>query len=251
MLRPIEVHDVSSKRIYSEQEAAEVLQRAVRLQEASNKSGEYTPGITIEELKKIASEAGIDAGILEKALAGMGEDERSKLGLFNLTEEFERVVAGEMDPNDYDKILNLLKPGQRGMQQVGRSLSGQGTVGPHMVQLNVESRNGRTKVKVKYLPVFAYLLGLHGPVIGSFIALGLLSEKGLPLLGAAIAAGLLTAGSLAFRWLVKSGRAATRKLTGQIVEAIEEEVDPLRENLSGAKAIAQEHPEQVRQSERS
>jgi hypothetical protein len=89
-------------------------------------------------------------------------------------------------------------------------------------------------VKVKYVPVFAYLIGLHGPLIGSLIAIGALSEKGLPLLGVGIAAALLSAGGVTFNWLVKAGRKAAKKLTGQVVEAIEEEVDPLRSSIASA-----------------
>lgn len=49
------------KRIFSEQEASEILQRAAKLQEEDRESDPaYTPGITAEELERIAHEAGID-----------------------------------------------------------------------------------------------------------------------------------------------------------------------------------------------
>lgn len=236
---------MAGKRIFSEQEASEIIQKAVRMQETSG-TEQYTPGITAEELRKIAQEAGISAEFLEKAIAGIDTEEKSTLGPFSLTEEFERVVEGEMNPEDYDKILNLVKPShQRGISQVGRTLTGIGTTGPHMVHINVESRKGRTKVKVKYSPVFAYLIGLHGPLIGSIIALASTAEHGNVWLGASIAAGLMVIGSGAFNWLVKSGRKAAKKLTGKIVEAIEEEVDPLRSNLSSATTTNAEEPEKL------
>jgi hypothetical protein len=242
---------MAGKRIFSEQEAAKIMQQAVRMQEASAKGEQYTPGITAEELKKIAQEAGIDVAFLERAIAGVDTEEKSTLGPFNLTEEFERVVEGEMNPEDYDKILKLIKPGQtRGVSQVGRTLTGIGTVGPHMMHLNVESRKGRTKVKVKYSPVFAYLIGLHGPVIGSIIAMAATAEKGNVLLGLGIAAGLLAVGSAAFNYLVKAGRAAARKLTGQIVEVVEEE-SGLRGNLAHASAGAASEQEQARVEEKA
>jgi hypothetical protein len=234
---------MSAKRIFSEQEASEIIQKAVRMQETSG-NDQYTPGVTADELRKIAQEAGISAEFIEKAIAGIDIEEKSTLGPFSLTEEFERVVEGEMNPEDYDKILNLVKPNhQRGISQVGRTLTGIGTTGPHMVHINVESRRGRTKVKVKYSPVFAYLIGLHGPLIGSIIALASTAEHGNVLLGVGIAAGLMAVGAGAFNWLVKSGRRAAKKLTGKIVEAIEEEVDPLRSNLSNSSATAQEDRE--------
>ena len=242
---------MAGKRIFSEKEAAEIMQRAVRMQEASAKGESYTPGITAEELKKIALEAGIDVSFLDKAITGLDTEEKSTPGIFGLTEEFERVVEGEMNPEDYDKILNLVKPShQRGISQVGRTLTGIGTVGPHMLHINVESRKGRTKVKIKYTPVFAYLIGLHGPLIGSLIAIGVLSEKGQVLLGVGIAAALLALGGTAFNWLVKAGRRAAKKLTGQIVEAIEEEVDPLRGNLSHSTPVSEQQREQVQVEEK-
>lgn len=228
---------MSKKRVFSEQEATEIMQRAVRLQESSQSGGGYTPGVTLEELKRIAEEAGIDVQYLDKAVIGIDIEEKSTTGIFNLTEEFERVVEGEMDPEDFDKILHLVRRGGKGgMVQVGRTLTGQGNVGVHVVQINIESRKGRTRVKVKYIPLTAYFIGLHGPIIFSVIALGGLIEGGQPWLGAAVAAGLLGVGGTVFKWLVRTGREAAKKLTGQIVEVIEEEVDPLRQNLVDSSA---------------
>lgn len=239
---------MAGKRIFSEQEAAEIMQRAVRMQEQSGTGEQYTPGITAEELKKIALEAGIDASFLERAIAGIDVEEKSTLGPFNLTEEFERVVEGEMNPEDYDRILSIVKPShQRGISQVGRTLTGVGTVGPHMVHINVESRKGRTKVKVKYSPVFAYLIGMHGPLIGSIIALASTAEHGNVWLGVGIAAGLMALGSFAFNWLVKSGRRAAKKLTGKIVEVVEEEAT-LRDNLLQSGKGEEREQEQEREN---
>jgi hypothetical protein len=231
---------MAGKKIFSEQEAAEIMQRAVRMQEQSGTADQYTPGITADELKKIAQEAGIDVAFLEKAIAGIDHEEKSTLGPFNLTEEFERVVEGEMNPEDYDRILNIVKPNhQRGISQVGRTLTGIGTVGPHMVHINIESRRNRTKIKVKYSPVFAYLIGMHLPLIGSIISLALISEHGNVWLGVGLAAGLMALGSAAFNWLVKAGRRAAKKLTGEIVEIVEEEAT-LRDNLSHSTKADQE-----------
>ncbi len=239
---------MAGKRVFSEQEAAEIMQRAVRMQETSPK-GDYTPGITEDELRKIAIEAGIDASFIEKAIAGIDVVEKSTVGPFNLTEEFTRVVEGEIDPDDFDKILGLFGHTQRnGLKQVGRTLSGQATTGAHMVGLSVESRKGRTKINVKYMPVFAYLIGMHGPLIGSAIALAGLIESGQPWLGFGVAAGLLTVGMVAFKALVNAGRKAAKKLTGKIVEVVEEETT-LRSNLSHSSSSSEQEKE--KQTERA
>ena len=111
------------KRVFSEQEATEIMQRAVRLQESSQTGDEYTPGVTLEELQRIAEEAGIDTRFLDKAVAGVDTEEKSTIGVFNLAEEFERVVEGEMDPEDFDKILHLVRRSGKGGHVAGRTHS--------------------------------------------------------------------------------------------------------------------------------
>ena len=226
------------KRVFSEQEASEIMQRAVRLQESSKTGDSYTPGITFDELKRIADEAGIDVQFLNKAVTGVDTEEKSTVGVFNLTEEFERVVEGEMDPEDFDKILHLIRKG--GLMQVGRTLTGQGTMGVHVVKIGVESRNGRTRVRVKYIPLSAYFIGLHMPIILSAVAMGQAVQSGLPWMGVAAIVAMLGIGTGVFHWLVKTGRKAAKKLTGQIVEVIEEEVDPLRKNLQASSSATTE-----------
>lgn len=232
---------MSKKRVFSEQEATEIMQRAVRLQESSKTGDSYLPGVTIDELKRIAEEAGIDLKHIYSAVAGIDTEEKSTKGVFNLTEEFERVVDGEMDPEDFDKILHLVRrSGKGGLMQVGRTVTGQGTVGVHVVQIEVESRHGRTRAKVKYIPLSAYFIGLHMPIILSIVALASQFEAGRPGFGVIGAAAMLGVGTAVFQWLVKAGRRAAKKLTGDIVKVIEQEIDPLRQNLELSTSSATE-----------
>ena len=236
---------MSNKHVFSEQEAGEILRRAVHLQEKSA-SSTYTPGITQEELERIANEAGIDAGFLAKAIAGQGDEEKSTTGLFNMTEEFERVVDGEMDPANFDTISNMVKRnGRSGLVQVGRTLAGQGFSGIHMVTVNVEARKGRTKIRVKYLPFSAYFIGLHLPIIASFGLIGGMAGAGMVWLGVGIAATLLAVGGAVFSAIVRAGRKAAKKLTGEIVERVEDETAELRSNLSHASLGETKEEERV------
>lgn len=239
-----------SHKVFSEQEAAEILQRAVQLQEQSGKGDAYTPGITVDELRRIAQEAGIDPSCVERAIAGLGAEETSKPGPFNLTEEFTRVVEGEISPDNFDRILNLFSHTQKnGLKQVGRTLSGPTASGAHMLSLNVESRKGRTKINVKYLPVFAYLIGLHGPLIASLILLASQVEAGRPWLGVGLAAGILGVGIGVFKGLVNAGRKTAKAMTGKIADVVEEEAAELRENLAAASpASAVTEVQEVKES---
>ena len=116
------------RRVFSEEQAADILQRAARLQEAENSGTPYTPGITEAELMRIATEAGIDPSFLGKALDGMTEPER-KERLLKFVNEAVRVVDGELDPEDFDLVVDGLpthsnnKKG-RTLTQIGRQVSG-------------------------------------------------------------------------------------------------------------------------------
>ncbi|MCH7903366.1 MAG: hypothetical protein IH944_02235 [Armatimonadetes bacterium] len=239
---------MSKNRVFSEQEASEIMQRAVRLQESSSTGEGYTPGVTMDELVRIAEEAGIDPKFLERAASGVDTEEKSTQGVFNLSEEFERVVEGEIDPEDFDQILHLVRrSGKGGMSQVGRTLTGMGYVGVHVVHVDVESRKGRTRIKVRSSPLTAYFIALHGPLIGSFLALMFNIDAGRPWLGFAIAVGLMTIGGSVFKSLINAGKRAAKKLTGQIVEVVEEEVDTLRVNLAEKGETAPAKRAEIRQ----
>jgi hypothetical protein len=54
-----------------------------------------------------------------------------------------------------------------------------------------------------------------------------------------------------FNRLVKAGRQAAKKLTGQIVEAVEEDVDPLRSNLATSHENKEEEKPQETVSEKA
>ncbi|HZH98018.1 MAG TPA: hypothetical protein VEX38_03530, partial [Fimbriimonadaceae bacterium] len=194
------------KRIFSEQEVGEIVRRAVQLQEQAKDAELYTPGITREELSRIAREMGIDPKYLEMAIGTSKVSPDPKRGVFNLTQEFERVVDGELKQEDFDLLLEHVRarPGPHGpsIAQIGRTLSGRSTKGIFSSIIDVTSRKGRTKISVRSSPVFAYLVALHPAVIGSIIAMAAFGEQGSISAGIATAAGLLTVGGIAFKELV-------------------------------------------------
>ncbi len=184
--------------------------------------------MTGDELGRIAAEIGIDPKFLEQAISESGTVQNTK-GKFNLTEEFQRVVETELDPEDFDLITAQAKStstGRRsGLQQVGRTLSGQAWTGSSFAHLNVVSRNGRTKVDVKSNPLFAYLVTFHPAIFASAVTVGVMSHGSQPLLGVGIAAALLTAATLAFKFLVNRGHAAAKVMTDRIVSTIQENAE--------------------------
>lgn len=213
-------------RVFSEKEAGEIVQRAVRLHEAELESTiPYTPGITADELMRVAMEIGVDPKFIEQAMIEGGSAE-SKKGILHLTEEFERVIQGELDPNRFDVILDQLKvmnhKGQ-GATQVGRTLQATHWTGLSQANVQVTSRNGRTRVNVKSNALFAWLFALHPAFIASVITLAGTGESGNILIGLAVTGGLGVAAWAGFRSLLKTGHRRAGELAERLSRTIAEE----------------------------
>jgi hypothetical protein len=207
-----------NERVFSEQEVSDILRRAVELTEAGDER-EYIPGVTESELVRIAEEVGVSPEALKRAMLESGTVD-SKKGLFHLTEEFERVIEGELDPGQFDVIADMIKPlgnaGQPAVAQVGRKLQMSAWTGIGQAKVDVTSRNGRTSLKVKSNALFQMLMTLHPTFIATLITVGSLSEKGMGLLGGAIGVGLMTVGVGAFTWLTRLGHRKAEKLADDL-----------------------------------
>ncbi len=209
-------------RIFSEKEASEILQRAAKLQETSA-DGSYTPGVTIDELARIATEAGIDRKYLEAALTAP-TSASVKTSLLNLIEEHELVIDGELDAEGLAELVDELRQVSkvRMVSAVGNSCQGVVSKGTAYGEFQVSSRRGRTRIRLKQTPFVAYFMGLHVPLILS-LALGAnFAAHGLvwPALFGAL--GLFIAGCGAFYYLAKRGKEQARQLFATIGERLRE-----------------------------
>jgi hypothetical protein len=242
-----------SKRYFSEKEAADLVVRAAKLQEKAGGDA-YTPGVSFEELEKMAAEAGIDPAFLNQAMAGVpsGEEEAKTFLGIPLSTEFERVVDVELPPENFDVVSEMFPPrfmgqgphGARMMnvgQQVGRSLMMQLNQWPAFGQLKLTSRNGKTRITTKSTAFLAYFVGLHAPLILSFVLTMMMmpgerSANVNPAVLIPIIVCLMTAGMAAFTWISKAGQKKMRELTDLIAERVQEEGEILRKNLGSASA---------------
>ncbi|MBS1724709.1 MAG: hypothetical protein JSS66_17345 [Armatimonadetes bacterium] len=203
--------------VFSEREASEILQQAARLQEQSGAS-EYTPGVTYEELVRIATEAGIDKDYLQKAIDSPPAT-APKHSLFNLIEEQDKVLDGELDDDGLselmDQIRDLVKL-QRA-QTFGKSIEAQAWRGGVCGTLKVSSKRGRTRIAFRQVPLLAYFTGLHVPLVLSIpLAIGLGSHGGaIPAILGPLA--LLTAGGSVFYMVAQAGKRKARELFAKIV----------------------------------
>lgn len=220
--------------MFSEQEASKIIQRAVELTEQQS-SVQYTPGITRAELEKIAAEVGVSVDVLDKAIRETVKHEPTKTG-FRFTEEFERVVEGELDPSQYDVVIEGLRPlsnaGQPHAAQVGRTLSLSTWTGVGQAKIDLTSRNGRTRVKVKSNALFQFLMTLHPALITALITTASLGERGMVWIGAGIGAAAIAVGAGLFGFLTKKGHRKAEELADDMRERIANTLESERPTTS-------------------
>lgn len=215
----------ASRKIYGEKEAAELLREAARLQEEVGEDA-YSAGVTLEELRRIAKEAGIDPQYLDRAMA-LGRTSPKERSILNLSEETEHILDGEIPASEFDLLVTALqRHGSVQMgQQLGRTVSAQVTKAPMTANVNLSSRNGRTRLAVRSTPLLAYFLGLHVPLIAATVVGPLVGTHNL-VGGIAASAGLVLGGLLAFTGLTKLGKRRAREMGASLASELETFVQP-------------------------
>lgn len=238
------------EKFFSESEATKIVQRAVQLQEQSQAST-YTPGVTKEELARIASEVGVSVEFLEQAIRERGG--KSERRGFSLSKDFQRVVDGEFDPKDFDVLISAL--GVQGRQytttQVGRSLHSHRMVGMCTAKVEVTARNGRTRITANASPILPAILSTELAVISVGIGASL-AATGQSLIGGIL---LGIGGLVGSAWMLfggtKAGYAKTEKLVNELAEVVEEENSRASANLNlnSAPAVTEPAEQQVNQQQ--
>jgi hypothetical protein len=232
-------------RVFSEQEVSEILKRATTLQESSGQGPTYQPGVTRDELLRAAQEMGVSPQFLEQAIKEqLGDTPQPHTSLIP---EQERVVDGELDPQNFDLILDGIRHlrGRHGARQVGRSLSAKAFHGSGIARVHVTSRGGRTKINVKSVPVIEALGTFYPAFIISMIAGTNLAASGNNAAAYAVAAVAFLAAFFACRaWMIRS-RVNTAKLADKIHDIVADEIE--RETPSPvSRAQTQTPAEEVR-----
>lgn len=197
------------KPVFSEKEASEIILRASKLQEQEQVA--YMPGVTHEELVRMAGELGVDPNVLERAITE--QTQRQEKRPFSLIRDEERVIEGEIDPNDFDLVLEQMKTRRSRRHpavQIGKTLRAQAVSGGSLQNVEVTSRKGRTRISVKHFPFLPIFVTLYPAFIGSMMAGGALIGHGQPALAGFLATGLFGAAIVAMRtWLARGNRGTT------------------------------------------
>ncbi len=220
---------MSGQQFFSEKEVGEIVKRAAELQERTGTDAtRYVPGVSREELARVAREMGIDSSYLDRAiqerLEGPGDGTPHVLGVA-FAKEFEKVIPGELPLEDFDVVMEEIGPRRRShfASQVGRMLTSQVTSGIGIGRLQVSSRDGRTRLRVRSFPLFAALITLYPAFIATIITCSNLAEHMPKSPGwwyLAIVAGAFVVGWSAFMALARRGHASIRDLTERIAARI-------------------------------
>jgi hypothetical protein len=213
---------MSERNIYSEAEAAKILEKAARLQERLDPANGSTPGVTLDELKRMAQECGISVAAVEQAL--IAPEDKTRSGFMNLSEEQERVFEGELDENNMADVIDSVMPVAKmaPILTMGKTYRFQVSSGMIFGQLTLSSRNGRTRLTFRQVPFIAYFVGMHLPLILSIVGGASFLAHGRIVLGLSVLFGLLAIGMFLFTTLAKVGKRKARELVDRMSENIAE-----------------------------
>jgi hypothetical protein len=220
-------NDDSTKRRYSEEEFAIILRKASEMQERPGIRRGTGEGLSLEEIKSIAGEAGIHPDVVARAAALLGTaqwGEKSGVvaaifggaGKYHL--DFE--IPGRLPPEERGRVLEVIRRVAEHQGDAREVLGGVEwkTVGElSSINVNVSPRGDRTSIQIVgdrggagavtfTLPMAgaAILMGALGGALEPTSALGILS----------LVTGLLGSGFLLSRTLwVRGGKIFRKRLT--------------------------------------
>lgn len=216
------------------------MKRATLLAEQGDESNQYVPGVSHDELVRIAGEVGVTPEILQKAIDSSRNSTEKSRAKWDPTQEFEQVVEGEIEPADLDQLLEGLKlmNGKQGLVQVGRTLQANVWVGGSSANLEIVSRKGRTRIRAKNSPLVPYFAGMHWSAILSLVSVLVFSVKGFWWIGVPLALLLLTVGFFIFSMMLNKGIEGTRKLVKNVAELAEESIADKYKTLKNASPVS-------------
>jgi hypothetical protein len=227
-------------RRYTENEFALILRKAFELQErqGGGELADPADGLSLEEIRSVAAEVGLDPALVERAAAVLPATDTSALTRFfggPSTYQMEYTVAGELSKEDLGRVVDAVRraTGHHGkVEEVLGSFDWQ-TVGElNQIHVTVSPREGQTSLRV---------IGDRGPAAGlTFLLPGLAGLVSIGIVGAIIEpttvagvagviAGCLSGGFLTGRTLwvatTKSFRRKLRDLMSAASRAVDDCVE--------------------------
>jgi hypothetical protein len=238
-----------AKRRYSEQEVAALLTRAAELSAPDDARGS-----TLDEVERIAAEAGISTAMVRQAAAELARGKKPAPSssvwarLFGKGRiRFETVIPGEIAEEDHEELFDTIQeqlglPGT--LKTAGRAFSWALHAGPQggrTVTVHISARNGQTTIRVEER-VGNLAGGIWGGVMGG-VGGGVAPLAGIGA-GALIGGPVAVAGAVVATLLASA--VGSRALYDHFRNRREEELSQLFESLCDAvtEMVADDVPTQ-------
>ncbi len=232
--------DDEKKRRYSEEEFALILRKASEIQVSGGarpgKTG--TSGLTLEEIRSIASEAGIDSEAVTRAASILGAlewDERSGLvaAIFGGPSKFhlDCEIPGNLSPDGIWRILEEIRRVAKHQGEASEVLGGieWKTVGDlSAINVNISPRGDSTSIQIVGDRGAAGAINFTFPLAAAAVLVGALGAAFEPTSAAGIVSlvsGTLGAGFLAGRTLWVAGTRKFRKRLTLLMDTVSRSVE--------------------------
>ena len=184
-------------KVYSEQEASEIVRRAAELAEAKT-ANSYKSGITRDELERIASEMGVPLDALDQAIDESKEPAVGKRR-FAFNTKVESVLDFEANEDDLGAVLDMVNPMRRhAVVLTGKRLELVTMCGMMRTRISASCKNGRTRLSLDGKGITVFMFTAYPILIFGFsLVVNGLARVGpvVPVLGAI---GLVTIALAAF-----------------------------------------------------
>lgn len=217
---------MSEREVFSEQEATDIIRAAVQLQERLKSGEDYTPGLTREELMRMAAEMGLSEEAMRQAIATRGQIQpEDRRGFW--TQQFSRVIDRELKPEDFDIVgTTVSRSGthSNGLKQLGRTISGAVSRGMGYGMLEVTSRKGRTRIDVKSGSFVCFMATLYPGLLFGVLGALILSLTVNPIVGGLVGLGLVALGVVGLNLTLPIAHRRMKELADELKRRIEEEL---------------------------
>lgn len=166
------------ERTYGEEEVAEILHRASRLE---RERGTTAGALSLGEIETIAADSGIDVALVRQAAReldeGTGEGIGAAIAGAPLRRSIERVVDGEIGSEHHERLAQEIRdvlssssvgarwvlPGS--ISTIGRTLTLSGFTGTSSIEVSVAPRDGKTLIRLS-ADRSQLAGGLYGGIVG-------------------------------------------------------------------------------------
>ncbi len=233
-------NDDQKKRRYSEDEFALILRKASEIQvsEGARPGRASTTGLTLDEIRSIASEAGIDAEAVTRAASIIGAlewEEKSGLAaaIFGGPDKYhlDCEVPGTLPADEMGRILEEIRRAAEHQGEASEVLGGVEwkTVGEvSAINVNISPRGDSTSIQIVGNRSSAGALTFIFPMMGAGILVGVLGAIFEPTSAAGIVSlvtGTLGAGFLTARTMWTTSSRKFRERLTRLMDRVSSAVD--------------------------